>query len=129
MRLRRGWQRDNYHAANHLGRTLGHRNSARLPAAWLFQQDVRRLKEGRYGGKHRSLSRHIFGPFGIISGPFIGAFVGELLNDANSTERALKVACGSLLSFFTGTGLKLIVGGFIFYYIAKDVISIVGDTL
>ena len=70
-----------------------------------------------------------FGPFGIISGPFIGAFVGELLNDANSTERALKVACGSLLSFFTGTGLKLIVGGFIFYYIAKDVISIVGNTL
>lgn len=63
-----------------------------------------------------------FGPMGIILGPFIGAFVGEMMNDHNSTDKALKVAIGSLLSFFLGTGLKLIVGGFLLYYIIVAVI-------
>ena len=63
-----------------------------------------------------------FGPMGIILGPFIGAFVGEMMSDHNSTDKALKVAIGSLLSFFLGTGLKLIVGGFLLYYIIVAII-------
>ena len=50
----------------------------------------------------------ILGPFGIIIWPFVGAFVGELLNKADS-KTAAKAAFGSFLGFLTGTFLKFIV--------------------
>lgn len=79
-------------------------------------------KKGVTGATVGVLLGMFFGPAGIIFGPFIGAFVGEMMNDHKSTDKALKVAIGSLLSFFMGTGLKLIVGGFILYYIIVAVI-------
>lgn len=63
-----------------------------------------------------------FGPAGIILGPFVGAFVGELMNDHSSTDKAFKVACGSLMSFFLGTGIKLIAGGIMLYQIIVNLI-------
>jgi len=50
----------------------------------------------------------IFGVFGIIVWPFIGAYVGELLNKSNS-DRALKAAFGSFLGFLTSTFIKFVV--------------------
>ncbi|MCV6628910.1 MAG: DUF456 domain-containing protein [Flavobacteriaceae bacterium] len=50
----------------------------------------------------------IFGLFGIIIWPFIGAFVGETLNKSNKKD-ATKAAFGSLIGFLTGTFLKFIV--------------------
>ncbi len=50
----------------------------------------------------------ILGIFGIIIWPFVGAFVGELLNKADR-QSALKAAFGSFIGFLTGTFLKFLV--------------------
>jgi uncharacterized protein YqgC (DUF456 family) len=47
------------------------------------------------------------GPIGIIVGPFAGAFLGEMIGNANSAN-ALKAALGSFVGFLLGTLLKLV---------------------
>lgn len=56
-----------------------------------------------------------FGPLGIILGPFVGAFVGEMLRHQNS-DAALRAAVGSFFGFLMGTIIKLIASGMMFYY-------------
>lgn len=48
-------------------------------------------------------------PFGFIIGPFVGAFVGELLYDSKNHNRALKAATGSFIGFLAGSLMKFIV--------------------
>lgn len=64
---------------------------------------------------------------GIILGPAIGAVIGELTNDSEDFGRAIKVGFGSLLSFLVGSGVKLVAGGFMMYYIVVDTIEVVKD--
>jgi len=47
-----------------------------------------------------------FPPWGIIAGPFLGAFAGELMN-RQSGNKALRSAVGSFLGFVGGTVMKL----------------------
>ena len=48
-------------------------------------------------------------------------FSGELLAEKLTFNRALTVGFGSMLSFLVGTLFKLIAGGFMLYYIIKDI--------
>lgn len=50
----------------------------------------------------------ILGIFGIVIWPFLGALVGELINNADS-NKAIKAAFGSFLGFLTGTFLKFVI--------------------
>ncbi|MFT5790894.1 MAG: hypothetical protein ACJAV9_000462 [Urechidicola sp.] len=60
------------------------------------------------------------GPLGIIVGPFLGAFVGELIHDSTDSKRAVKAAFGSLVGFMLSTGLKFLVSIiFLGLYITK----------
>lgn len=55
------------------------------------------------------------GPLGILFGPFLGAFIGEMLSHANH-ERALRAAWGAFLGFMAGTAFKFLVGFSMFIY-------------
>jgi uncharacterized protein YqgC (DUF456 family) len=50
-----------------------------------------------------------FPPIGLIVGPFVGAFIGEMIYDSKNPKKALKVSYGSFIGFLTGTLLKFVV--------------------
>ena len=48
------------------------------------------------------------GPVFILIGPFLGAFIGEMIHDSSDKNKALKAAIGAFKGFLLGTGLKAI---------------------
>lgn len=48
-------------------------------------------------------------PLGFIIGPFVGAFVGELIYNAKDKKRAFKAATGSFIGFLASTFMKFVV--------------------
>lgn len=48
-------------------------------------------------------------PLGFIIGPFVGAFLGELLYDQKDHQRALKAATGSIIGFLAGSFMKFMI--------------------
>lgn len=48
-------------------------------------------------------------PFGFIIGPFIGAFIGELIYDSKDHHRAFKAATGSFIGFLASSFMKFVV--------------------
>lgn len=88
-----------------------------------FSKKFGGTKAGVIGATVGTIAGIFFGPLGIILGPFVGAVAGELLAEKLTFEEALKVGFGSMMSFLVGTLFKLVVGGFLLYYIIKDVIA------
>jgi uncharacterized protein len=79
----------------------------------------------RYGGSKRGVwgatigvvAGLFFGPLGIIIGPFLGAYIGEISTGKKERD-ALRAAWGSFMGFLLGVGLKLMVcGTILFFYI------------
>lgn len=48
-------------------------------------------------------------PFGFLIGPFVGAFVGELIYNSKDHKRAWKAATGSFIGFLASTFVKFVV--------------------
>ncbi|MBX2963870.1 MAG: DUF456 domain-containing protein [Cyclobacteriaceae bacterium] len=65
-------------------------------------------KYGMWGCMVGLVAGFWFGPIGIIAGPFVGAFAGELLA-TNQSEQALRAAVGSFIGFVFSTLMKLVV--------------------
>jgi len=60
-----------------------------------------------------------FPPLGLIAGPFLGAFAGELIYNRANGLKAFIVALGAFFAFIVGTGAKLIVSGMMLFYAVK----------
>ncbi len=63
-----------------------------------------------------------FGVFGIILGPFVGAYIGEATGNRDSKESFI-AAIGSFIGFLTGTFLKLVYSGVCAFYFFKYAFS------
>jgi len=64
------------------------------------------------------LGLFFYPPWGILIGPFIGTFLGELVA-GNKTHTALKAGLGAFLGFLFGTITKLIVCSIFVFYAIK----------
>lgn len=61
-----------------------------------------------------------FSPVGLILGPLIGAFLGELIAGQTS-DRAIKSALGSFFGFLASTLLKVLASGIMGYYFFTNI--------
>ena len=74
-------------------------------------------KRGVWGATIGVVVGLFFGPLGIIIGPFLGAYIGEISTGKKDRD-ALRAAWGSFMGFLLGVGLKLMVcGTILFFYI------------
>jgi hypothetical protein len=64
----------------------------------------------------------IFGPLGVLVGPFIGGFLGELMV-AGDHEKALKIAWGAFVGQMIGWAFKLSVGLAMLIYLVIAIIK------
>ena len=48
-------------------------------------------------------------PFGFLIGPFVGAFIGEIIYNSNDHKRALKAATGSFIGFLASSFIQFVV--------------------
>ena len=65
-----------------------------------------------------------FPPWGLIIGPLVGAFIGELMDGA-SKGKALKVALMSFVGFLLTTGMKIIYSGVLLFVIGVEVFKLI----
>jgi uncharacterized protein YqgC (DUF456 family) len=65
-----------------------------------------------------------FPPWGLVVGPFVGAFIGELMESA-SKGKALKVAMMSFVGFVLTTGMKIIYSGILLFMIGVEAVQII----
>lgn len=81
-------------------------------------------KSGTWGATIGLVLGLFFGPIGIIAGPFLGAFVGEMLAKTPA-DKAFGVACMTFLAFMLTTGMKLVYGIVVFVMVCVEAFDII----
>lgn len=78
-------------------------------------------KLGERGALLGALVGVFFGPIGILAGPFLGAFAGELLANYKQLDlsASFRVALSSFMGFLLSTGIKLIWSFMMGYWFIK----------
>jgi uncharacterized protein len=126
----------NYLALLALQLTTKYQFSNRFMIFWLIVTIVMAILENiipiwgarKFGASKRGIWGSIIGlilgifmfpPFGIIIGPFIGAFIGEI-TAGKETKPALKAGFGSFFGFMTGIALKLTASGIMSWYFFRE---------
>ena len=61
-----------------------------------------------------------FGLIGILAGPFVGAYIGEIRGGAHE-KQAMKAAIGSFIGFLTGTFMKMVYGIIVLVQVIIDI--------
>jgi uncharacterized protein len=77
-------------------------------------------KYGIWGCTLGFLAAFWLGPWGVIIGPFVGAFIGEWLARQNSAH-AFKAAIGSFVGFLMGSFVKVLACFLMLYYILDSI--------
>ena len=77
-------------------------------------------KYGAWGCTLGFFAAFWLGPLGIIIGPFVGAFLGEMMAGQHS-KKSFKAAVGSFVGFLLGSFLKLVVCFFMLFYIINSI--------
>jgi len=75
-------------------------------------------KRGVWGATIGVVVGLFFGPPGIIIGPFLGAYIGEITTGKKERD-ALRAAWGSFVGFLLGVGMKLMVCGAILFFFVR----------
>ncbi|MGW8315625.1 MAG: DUF456 domain-containing protein [Bacteroidales bacterium] len=75
-------------------------------------------KRGVWGATIGVVAGLFFGPPGIIIGPFLGAYIGEI-SGGKKDQAALRAAWGSFVGFLMGVGMKLMVCGVILFFFIR----------
>ncbi|MCK5857010.1 MAG: DUF456 domain-containing protein [Bacteroidales bacterium] len=76
-------------------------------------------KYGTYGSIVGLLLGLLIPPWGIIIGPFLGAYSGELIAGKHNDD-ALRAGFGAFVGFVAGTLMKLVVSFLIAYYFISE---------
>src|SRR5688572_13485162 len=77
-------------------------------------------KYGVWGTTLGFLLAFWMGPLGVVAGPFIGAFVGEMIAGQDS-KKSLRAAWGSFVGFLLGSLLKIIICFLMLYYVIRSI--------
>ena len=86
---------------------------------------TRKFGGSKYGTRGAAVGLVVgvfLGPLGIVAGPLIGAFIGEMIFK-DDIKYALKAGFGSLLGFLAGVGLKLAASFVMTFFFVKEWIA------
>ncbi|MGY5352270.1 DUF456 domain-containing protein [Wenyingzhuangia sp. IMCC45533] len=77
-------------------------------------------KYGVWGSTIGLIVGLVFTPIGMILSLFLGALIGELVNNSKDFKTAFRASLGSVLGFFFSTGIKFVVSLVFLYYFIRD---------
>jgi uncharacterized protein YqgC (DUF456 family) len=77
-------------------------------------------KYGAWGCTIGFLLAFWMGPWGVIIGPFLGAFAGEMIGGQDS-RKSFKAAVGSFVGFLLGSFFKVVACFMMLYYVIKSI--------